>query len=130
MERMRGVWGCSSLLHSEYPDRGGRVRPVHFDFDGLHQEQRRRVEQKHPLFATVYGPNPQLQGFIEVEEEDDGEAPYGLRSRKPKPNGAPTTNPDLHRISIPNSALQKFLSKREQHIRAYDSCYGPCTVQI
>ena len=36
--------------------------------------------------------NPQLQGFIEDEEEDDGEALYGRRSRKPKPNGAPIPN--------------------------------------
>lgn len=51
-------------------------------------------DEKHPLrhSSRTKRTNPQLQGFIEDEEEDDGEAPYGLRSKKPKPNGAPIPN--------------------------------------
>ena len=38
------------------------------------------------------GKNVQMEGFIEDEEDDDDEAPYGLRPRKPKANGARAPN--------------------------------------
>jgi len=51
-------------------------------------------DEKHPLrhSSRIKRINPQLQGFIEDEEEDDDEGPYGLRPRQSKPNGAPLPN--------------------------------------
>lgn len=42
----------------------------------------------------------QMEGFIEDEDDDDGEAPYGLRPRKPKPNGAPAPNGSQKRSKV------------------------------
>lgn len=60
-----------------------RLRHHSEDRDGNHRSTQYSLRSRRA--------HPQMQDFIEDEEEDDGEAPYG-RSKKPKANGAPTAN--------------------------------------